>query len=86
MIQEQYCFVDYDFISKPEEGLVYVVKEDATIRLLCPCGCGDLIQLSMVEDQRPRWKVENNSIVPSIRRVIGCLSHFTITNRIVKFH
>lgn len=81
-----YCFVAYDFVKEPKEGLVYVVKEDEAIRFLCPCDCGDLIQLSTIAEQKPKWQVNGNSIIPSVRRIVGCMSHFSITNGLVKLH
>lgn len=49
--------------------------------MLCPCGCGDALYISLVEDDWPRWRVKvyadgTPTIVPSIWRVVGCRSHF----------
>jgi hypothetical protein len=50
---------------------------------LCPCGCGDAIRLNLLPEARPSWNVmvhkDNTvSISPSIRRDVGCHSHFWI--------
>ena len=49
--------------------------------LSCPCGCGDTIQLPMIEGQRPRWTLTATTfrfptLAPSIDRTAGCRSHF----------
>ncbi|WP_408306747.1 DUF6527 family protein [Paraburkholderia sediminicola] len=49
--------------------------------MVCPCGCSDAIQLSMIQGQRPRWTLtERNmrcpTLAPSIDRTVGCKSHF----------
>ena len=49
--------------------------------LLCPCGCGELIQLSLLPDDSPSWRIywesrKRPSVEPSIWRTTGCRSHF----------
>ena len=49
--------------------------------MLCPCGCGDALYMSLVEEDWPRWRVKvypdgTPTMVPSIWRVVGCRSHF----------
>lgn len=56
----------------------------------CPCGCGELIQLNLTPEGRPRWDVtknENQSVTirPSINRVRGCCSHFILRNGTVEW-
>jgi hypothetical protein len=51
--------------------------------LRCPCGCGDVIMLSLAKSRRPRWTVQFDrlnrpSIKPSVRQTAGCCSHFWI--------
>lgn len=48
---------------------------------LCPCGCGDTINLSLIPNDRPRWRVTTHwdgtlTLFPSIWRTRGCKSHF----------
>jgi hypothetical protein len=65
---------------------VYAVGEDGQYwlaALTCPCGCGDTIQLSMMQGQRPRWTlVERHmrfpTLAPSVDRTVGCKSHFFV--------
>ena len=47
----------------------------------CPCGCGDLIKLSLLPNERPRWSARGHwtgtvSLAPSVWRQVGCKSHF----------
>jgi hypothetical protein len=66
--------------------LIYVIGDDecnwlAAIR--CPCGCDELIQLSLVRDARPSWRVAVErggaaTLLPSVWRTTGCKSHFII--------
>lgn len=49
--------------------------------LICPCGCGDLIQLALDPTGRPRWQVSFNeqkqvTLKPSVHRNVRCGSHF----------
>ena len=70
-----------------EENVVYNCDNEKTITLRCPCGCNDLIILNTIKDTKPCWSIQNNNtITPSINRIVGCKSHFTITNGIVKKH
>lgn len=68
-----------------EEKTVYLVGVKYNIWLLafkCPCGCSDVIYLNTLRNSTPSWrfKVKNNmlSIYPSIKRTVGCYSHFHI--------
>lgn len=49
----------------------------------CPCGCGEIIMLSLQATRRPRWSVSLDArgrptLDPSIRQTAGCFSHFWI--------
>lgn len=49
--------------------------------LLCPCGCGEVINLSLLADDSPSWKISAGrdglpSLSPSVWRTQGCRSHF----------
>jgi hypothetical protein len=68
--------------------IVYAVGDEGQYwlaALTCPCGCGDTIQLSMMQGRRPRWNlVEQNlrfpTLTPSVDRTVGCRSHFFVRN------
>ncbi|WP_445731075.1 DUF6527 family protein [Mariniflexile sp.] len=51
----------------------------------CPCGCQSIINLNLLKETFPCWDfhIRNNSLItlsPSIRRLIGCQSHFFLKN------
>jgi len=55
--------------------------------LTCPCGCGETIQLSLLTDERPRWRLTEHAGVPtlspSVWRHRGCRSHFILRDGLV---
>lgn len=63
---------------------VYVVGEGAHVwfaALICPCGCRELLQMSLHPEGRPRWRLTLHaggtvSLKPSVWRRTGCRSHF----------
>jgi hypothetical protein len=69
-----------------EKNVIYIIGEKRykwLAVLICPCGCSDQIQLNLLQEGNPCWKVikhwdKSVSIFPSIWRTIGCKSHFTI--------
>lgn len=72
-----------DSLSK---GKIYLAGEDGQFwgaALLCPCGCGDTIELNLLKQVRPAWRVDLHrggyvSIYPSVWRQKGCRSHFVM--------
>lgn len=47
----------------------------------CPCGCGETIELMLMEGIRPRWdftvdRKKRPTLRPSVWRETGCRSHF----------
>ncbi|MDO9185866.1 MAG: DUF6527 family protein [Bacteroidia bacterium] len=51
--------------------------------LRCPCGCNEIIMLSLIKGANPSWriwidKLGRPTISPSIWRTEGCRSHFII--------
>ena len=49
--------------------------------MLCPCGCGETIELMIMEGVYPRWDIETDSknrptLHPSVWLKSGCCSHF----------
>ncbi len=76
-------------VLKPNE--IYIVGESGQywyICLLCPCGCGEVIQISTLSNDKPRWNFRKGgfyriTVAPSIWRTSGCKSHFFIRNGIV---
>lgn len=83
-----------------EEGKIYVIGSDVShpsnalrnkwlVQFRCPCGCGDLTQLNLLEGASPKWQLEyrndfhvKNSLTvrPSINKQTGCCIHYQITD------
>lgn len=58
------------------------------VAMLCPCGCGDSVQLNLVSKVRPMWKVIQHddgtiTIEPSVWRKKGCQSHFFVRHGLI---
>ncbi|MDE2822546.1 MAG: DUF6527 family protein [Chloroflexota bacterium] len=77
--------------SLPERLLrrtVYVVRDDGfdeLVALLCPCGCGRVLHMNLLPDERPCWRVTWNvngtvTLHPSVWRRKDCGSHFWLRN------
>jgi hypothetical protein len=55
--------------------------EDWCVGMRCPCGCAEVIELLLVPEAKPRWKLTVDakgwpSLSPSVWRQKGCRSHF----------
>ena len=69
-----------------KKNIVYVVVGGDRTKwayLRCPCGCNDIIMLSLDRKLNPSWSVKQDkfgraSIFPSINKLAGCRSHFWI--------
>jgi hypothetical protein len=51
--------------------------------MICPCGCGDVVELNLLKQVRPCWNFKEHpdgsiSLMPSIWRQKGCCSHFLV--------
>ena len=50
--------------------------------MLCPCGCGDTIELMLLHSVAPRWDLHVDrglpTLDPSVWRTAGCRSHFWV--------
>lgn len=71
-----------------EYGKLYLVGSDGNFWLTvfhCPCGCGELLELLLLDDATPHWSVEfiddeHIDLSPSIWKIHGCKSHFFVKN------
>ena len=67
-----------------EHARLYLVGEGPqpwSAAMLCPCGCGATIQLSLISRDNPSWRATRHwsgavSLHPSVWRTRGCRSHF----------
>ncbi len=74
--------------KKLSKKTVYIVEDDGyqeQVAMLCPCGCGRILHMNLLPDERPCWKVTEHkdgtvSLHPSIWRKTDCRSHFWFKN------
>ena len=67
---------------------IYILTEDGDpweARMVCPCGCGEPLDLNLIPDDHPTWKATTDAqgratLHPSVWRHIGCRSHFWVRN------
>jgi hypothetical protein len=68
-----------------DRDCVYVLGEGQHrwfVAMLCPCGCGATLQMSLLADAHPRWGLIEHgddgtvSLHPSVWRQVDCQSHF----------
>lgn len=76
----------------PKRNLVLLKdnSENWSVGFLCPCGCGDTIELLLLPNVMPRWdiKIDRNgrpTLYPSVARVSGCRSHFWLRRGRIKW-
>jgi hypothetical protein len=77
-----------DLPDELSEDHIYLVGDDGlwwSAAMKCPCGCQATIQLSLVPNDRPRWRAQVAesgiiSLFPSVWRTKGCGSHFVVYN------
>ncbi len=82
-----------DLPRELQAGRIYVVGEGRhiwSVALLCPCSCGDTIQLNALPEARPRWRVRRHrdgrvSLMPSVWRNTGCRSHLFVRGGVVEW-
>lgn len=73
--------------------VVYIVGENQHLWsaiMLCPCGCKQPLYLPLTKEDLPRWIVvvesdKTVSLSPSIRRTVGCKSHFYLIHGSIKW-
>ena len=67
-----------------KQRTLYIVQEDDYFEqaaLICPCGCDRVLQMNLLPDSRPCWKVTRHTdgtatLHPSVWRQKDCRSHF----------
>jgi len=70
--------------KKLNRRTLYVVQEDGfeeQAAMLCPCGCGRVLQMNLLSDEVPCWRLVQHedgtaSLQPSVWRQKDCGSHF----------
>lgn len=89
----RYCrFIDYGVVELanrpkqiPERTIVIIGSgtKKKWILLMCPCGCGETLTLSLMQSHKPNWKASKDkwsrvTLSPSVWKNDGCRSHFFI--------
>lgn len=55
--------------------------DDWSVGMRCPCRCGQTIELALIPEAKPRWKLQAElgappTLTPSVWLREGCCSHF----------
>lgn len=75
-----------EFPDKLDKTKLYLAGEGVHLwaaAMMCPCGCGDVIELNLLKQARPCWNVQDHpdgtiTLAPSVWRQKGCRSHFLL--------
>lgn len=78
------CYIHDMPTNHLKRRTIYVIEEDGYLEqavMLCPCGCGNILHMNLITDERPCWSLKKNknnsiSLHPSVWRKKGCCSHF----------
>lgn len=57
--------------------------EDWAVAMSCPCGCGQRVELPLIREATPRWRLEHSdghgpSLFPSVWLREGCRAHYHV--------
>lgn len=94
LYRKYYSYSSLDEIPEEvHENVIYHVGEGKFKWLLvfkCPCGCREVIQLNLLKEARPVWRIKFHddgdvSLYPSVNRQVNCKSHFNITRNSVRW-
>jgi hypothetical protein len=80
--------VDEALPKQLKRRTLYVVEEDGfeeQAAMICPCGCRSVLNMNLLPDERPCWRVTRNddgtaTLHPSVWRKKECGSHFWFRN------
>jgi hypothetical protein len=68
-----------------QTGRLYLLGSGSpwSAAMVCPCGCGEVIHISLLKEDSPSWTFNSDSngmptLSPSVWRTKGCRSHFFI--------
>jgi hypothetical protein len=69
--------------SEDAKGLVVVDRRGPrSVVFQCPCGCGEILVISVDPKSDHSWRLKRNtrgiSLTPSVWRTTGCKSHFVL--------
>ncbi|WP_220132886.1 MULTISPECIES: DUF6527 family protein [Ramlibacter] len=69
----------------PARDLVLLTEDDEpwSVAMICPCGCGQRVELPLLREASPRWslqvdKLRRPTLRPSVWLLDGCRSHYFV--------
>lgn len=72
-------------VRLPPRGLLLLRDngEDWSVAMRCPCGCGQKVELALIPEAKPRWKLaleadKSPTLSPSVWIREGCRSHYFV--------
>lgn len=82
-----------DIPDKLHPKVVYIVGDggfDWSAAMLCPGGCGKTLEMNLLPDAHPAWKVTEQpsgavSVRPSVWLKTGCKCHFVLQDGRVRW-
>ena len=68
----------------PRRGQLVLAREDGedwSAHLVCPCGCGKPLEVLLIPEAKPHWRLSRDArgrptLHPSVWLKTGCRSHF----------
>lgn len=71
-----------------KDGVLVIAREEGELwaaAFMCPCKCGERIELALAPEVRPFWRLtsvrkKSATLHPSVWRNVGCKSHFWVRN------
>jgi hypothetical protein len=70
--------------------IVGVQGHEWLAEMVCPCGCSEALFLNLLREELPNWQWRVNTegavtLNPSVRRKIGCRSHFFLREGFIQW-
>lgn len=75
-----FCYIDLSSVDQTWKEIT-APRQTGHMEAPCPCGCGDVIELMLIPEATPHWRLiigtdKKPSLKPSVWRNTGCRSHF----------
>ena len=82
-----------ELLDKLKSNAIYLIGENDFLwsaALMCPCGCGSLIQLNLLPEANPCWQVEAHdddtiTLAPSVWSRKSCGSHYFVRRGLIEW-
>src|ERR1041384_6295147 len=73
-------------MAKLKPGIIVLVmpgNKPKSLKILCPCGCGDVVSINLMPQSAKAWRLWGDfrhglSLWPSVWLDVGCKSHFIL--------